>query len=212
MNRIDAPASKAGKQETTMYRILFASLFFSIMAQAQVVDRTITIEDQAPASNWRLLISEIWMLGDELIVVSEFSRQGDIGAAVITTVGDSVTIRAPKSLKIRHYVLGKEWNWGDAHRYPRHYAMIEAELNRGKRLFKRTPPRAPIPVEARFIVVFKQKMNKGKLSENATSLAAQYNGRDLKPLAIINGFVGTFSPADAARIQALPIVKYIERD
>ena len=195
-----------------MYRTLFASLIFSMMAHAQVIDRTITVEDQTPASNWRILISEIWMLGDDLVVVSEFSRRGDIGAAVITTVRDSVTVRAPKSLKVRHYVLGKKWNWGDAHRYPLNYAMIEAELNRGKRLFKRAPARADISAGGRFIVVFKQKMSKAKLSENAASLAAQYNGRDLKPLAIINGFAGTFSPSDAALIQALPTVKYVERD
>jgi hypothetical protein len=212
MNMYSASASKAGNQESFMYRALFVSLFLATMAHAQVVQRTITVEDQAPASNWRLLISEIWMLGDDLVVVSEFSRQGDIGAQVITSVGDSVTVRAPLSLKLRHYVLGKKWNWGDAHRYPRGYAMIEAELNRGKRLFKRSPARAAIPNEARFIVVFKQKMGKEKLAENAASLATRYNGRDLKPLTVINGFVCTLSPADAALIQALPTVKYIERD
>ena len=152
------------------------------------------------------------MLGDELIAVSEFSKRGDIGATVITPVSNSVTIRAPKSLKLRHYVLGKEWAWNGPNRYPLSYGHIENELNRGKCLYKRLPPRPALQQGQRFIVVFKQKMSKQKIAASAAQLAAEYNGRDLKPLAIINGFVGTFSPADAAVIQALPSVKYIERD
>jgi hypothetical protein len=195
-----------------MKALLIVGLFIALITPAQVVNRVITVEDQAPASNWRVNIAEIWMLGDELVVVSEFSRRGDIGATVITPVRDSVTIRAPKSLTLRHYILGKEWAWSGPHRYPLNYEMIEDELNRGKRLFKRLPPRPSLQEGARFIIAFKQKMSKEQIAESAAKLAAEYNGRDLKPLNVINGFVGTFSPADAALIQALPSVKYVERD
>jgi hypothetical protein len=51
-------------------------------------------------------------------VLSQLSqKEGVMAAQVITTLSDSVRLNEIPELPIRHYILGKQWKWGDTSEY-----------------------------------------------------------------------------------------------
>jgi len=51
------------------------------------------------------------------MVISRLSQSEKIAAQVITAVADSAEIPNDLDLPIRHYIVGKTWNWGDTSNY-----------------------------------------------------------------------------------------------
>ena len=77
----------------------------------------ITVRLDTPNAGWQLDVKEIYRSSESLIVISELEHSGEASAQVITTVSSSATIPADLNLPIRHYVLGKTWDWGDTGEY-----------------------------------------------------------------------------------------------
>lgn len=80
--------------------------------------QTITVRLDTPDAGWRIDIEEIYRSRDSLIVISRLHHSDTPAAAIISTVSDSVTIAATDAaLPVRHYIIGKTWDWGSAADY-----------------------------------------------------------------------------------------------
>lgn len=94
---------------------LFA-LTFAPFALAERKERparqVVSISFQTPTPSYKVKITGIYKVGEELWAVSQISGGGGIGIQVIGTAGDAVTIE-PTKLPVKHKVFGKTWNWGD---------------------------------------------------------------------------------------------------
>lgn len=86
-------------------------------AQPQLTNN-ITVRLDTPNAGWRIEIKEIYQTSEGLIVISRLQNDQQVSASVISTVSDSVQIPEIKeTLPIRHYTLGKTWEWGDSSDY-----------------------------------------------------------------------------------------------
>ncbi len=85
----------------------------SLDAAPQTAGRTIQVHLDTPDSAWRIAIDQIYQSEAGLIVISKASRGEMMAAQVISTVSDQVQIDVDPNLPVKHYLLGKTWNWGD---------------------------------------------------------------------------------------------------
>lgn len=70
---------------------------------------------KAPAGNYTMRITGVYLVDREIWVTSRVGKTGDAGITVITNISDSVLIDfddVPLGANIKHKVLGKTWNWG----------------------------------------------------------------------------------------------------
>ena len=107
-----------------------------VSSSAPAIERDIGVTLKVPDTAWRIDIKEVYQIDDALIVISELSRPAGHGGQMITTVVDTVRIAAP-DLPVKHYVVGKTWNWENSEPYkfvPSRNAL-DADLLRGKRLY-----------------------------------------------------------------------------
>jgi zinc protease len=79
--------------------------------------QSISIRLDTPDAGWQIEIAKIYRTSENLIVISQLKHPSDIAAAVISTVSDTIEINATDDAPVRHYVLGKTWNWGDTASY-----------------------------------------------------------------------------------------------
>ncbi len=77
----------------------------------------VTVRLDTPDAGWNIAIEKIYRTRESLVVISKLSHSADSAAQVITTVSDTAHIPATKDLPIRHYILGKSWNWGKSPDY-----------------------------------------------------------------------------------------------
>jgi len=78
----------------------------------------VSVRLDTPDAGWSVAIDKIYQLKDNLIVISKLSKEGDMAAQVISTVSDSISIPVvDEGTTIRHYILGRTWNWGDKENY-----------------------------------------------------------------------------------------------
>lgn len=83
--------------------------------QAQSQTRKLTVRLDTPNAGWGIEIQKVYRVADTLAVISQLTHSGDSAAEVISTVADSVSVpETGEDLQIRHYVLGKTWNWGES--------------------------------------------------------------------------------------------------
>ena len=80
----------------------------------------------APNPSWSILIESIYMIENELWVISRLSQKPGMVAQVITPISDKVRIQAP-SLPVSHFILGKTWGWKG--KEPYHFIASENEIN-----------------------------------------------------------------------------------
>jgi hypothetical protein len=92
-------------------------------------EKTIDAQVTVPDSAWRLTIEAVYQVKEELWVISRVSRDPHaMGLQVITTLKASVKVEAPE-LPVRHFVIGKTWNWeGDGRAASAAVAEVGAEL------------------------------------------------------------------------------------
>lgn len=84
-------------------------------AQPQAQTRKLTVRLDTPNAGWDIEVQKVYRVGETLAVISQLSHSGDMAADVISTVSDSVSIpETGEDLELRHYILGKTWNWGES--------------------------------------------------------------------------------------------------
>ncbi|TVP79841.1 MAG: insulinase family protein [Puniceicoccaceae bacterium] len=77
--------------------------------------QTIQLRIDAPDAGWSLAIMEVYRTQERILAVSRLHRSEDLSAQVISTVSDAVDIDATQAdLPIRHFVIGKTWDWGNS--------------------------------------------------------------------------------------------------
>ncbi len=75
----------------------------------------ISVRIDTPHAGWSILIEAIYQTEESIVVLSKLSESTDMAAQVITTVSDTVQIPASEeALSIRHYIIGKTWDWGSS--------------------------------------------------------------------------------------------------
>jgi zinc protease len=75
--------------------------------------QSLSVRLDTPDAGWTIEIEKVYRTGESLIVIAQLQHSGDMAAAVISTVSDSVIIPATDdTLTVRHYIVGKTWEWG----------------------------------------------------------------------------------------------------
>jgi len=121
--------------------ILLLVLLFCTTAVG-AADKEITVKLTVPDAAWTIAIDEVYMVGNELWVISTVSQNPDMmGAQVISTVQASLKLAAP-DLPTKYFIIGKAWDWENEEPYTfiKNLKQIEKELKSGKLLYKAAKP------------------------------------------------------------------------
>ena len=119
-----------------------------LAAEEAIAKRTINVEFDAPATNYLVQIQEVYRLADELWVISKVSTDphDEEGGAAITRVSDQITIKAAEDLTVVHWVVGKNWNWGDDTESLRYVNQVDVKQKLKEqmavRIWRRPQPKA----------------------------------------------------------------------
>ena len=207
--------------KNTLKILAFACLSFACnWVHAQ--DSTVSVQLGVPDGGWKIRIVQVYQTSTHLLAVSKLERSPGPAIQVISQVKDSVKVKAPK-LPVRHYVLGKTWNWSNGK--PESYAFLSdpKELPKkvaGAKLVFQAKAKPKENAKAMsYIVVYKKEIftdGKNKQGESLEQLAKRHckelGASPPSVLRIINGFAAKFPSGNVARLKALPEVKYIEMD
>jgi len=202
--------------------LAFASLSFAgnwVHAQ----DSTVSVQLGVPDGGWKIRIVQVYQTSTHLLAVSKLERSPGPAIQVISQVKDSVKVKAPK-LPVRHYVLGKTWNWSNGK--PESYAFlsdpkeITKKVAGAKLVFQaKAKPKKNATAKVSYIVVYKKEIftdGKTKQVETLEQLAKRHceelGASSPSVLRIINGFAAKFPAGNVPKLKALPEVKYIEKD
>ncbi|MCP4374621.1 MAG: hypothetical protein GY794_00355 [bacterium] len=82
----------------------------------KALTRAVGVSIAAPNTNWSLRPSGVYLVGKEVHVVWQLMDRGGMGMSVIRTLKSAVFI-APTDLPVKHFLLGKRWNWGNGGPY-----------------------------------------------------------------------------------------------
>ena len=78
----------------------------------------ITVRLDTPDTGWRIEIEEVYQTSESLVVISKLQHSEENATTVISTVSDKVQIpEVSEKLPVRHYIIGKTWDWGDSTKY-----------------------------------------------------------------------------------------------
>lgn len=114
---------------------LFAACAFILFAGVTVAEEAggIEVKLTVPDSAWKLQVVEVREVKGELWVLSKVSRAEDaIGLQVITELKQTVPVD-PQGRVVRHYVLGKTWNWENGEGY--RFILSEPEHKEFQKVF-----------------------------------------------------------------------------
>ncbi len=112
-----------------IFLVLIFSATFSCAKKKEIMVN-LTVPDTA----WQIAIDEVYIVKNELWVISTVSQNQDkMGAQVISNIQASVKLAAPE-LPVKHFVLGKSWNWKNDEPYIiiKDIKQIEKDLKSGK--------------------------------------------------------------------------------
>ena len=118
--------------------LLSALLFSTTVLGAE--EREITVTLTVPDAAWVISIDEVHEVKNEIWVISTVARDPDMmGAQVISIVKASVKLAAP-DLPVKHFVIGKTWDWKNKEPYTfiKTLNELESELKHGNLLYKNT--------------------------------------------------------------------------
>ena len=208
--------------KNTLKILAFACLSFAgnwVHAQ----DSTVSVQLGVPDGGWKIRIEQVYQTPTHLLAVSKLERSPGPAIQVISQVKDSVKVKAPK-LPVRHYVLGKTWNWSNGK--PESYAFlsdpkeITKKVAGAKLVFQaKAKPKKNATAKVSYIVVYKKEIftdGKTKQGETLQELSKRHceelGASPPSVLRIINGFAAKFPAGNVPKLKALPEVKYIEMD
>jgi len=81
-------------------------------------ERELNLSLKVPDSAWSLNIRRVYEGEEKLYLVARAERDPDVmGAQVITTVRDSVSVLAPDDLPVQVIIEGKTWEWDNEEGY-----------------------------------------------------------------------------------------------
>ncbi|MDH3358058.1 MAG: META domain-containing protein [Desulfobacteraceae bacterium] len=122
-------------QKAHIIFILLALIFFATLSCT--AEKEITVKLTVPDTTWKIAIDQVFIVKNELWVISRVSQNPDImGAQVISHIQDSIRLTVP-DLPVKYFVIGKTWDWENEEPYTfiKELKQIETELKSGTRLF-----------------------------------------------------------------------------
>ena len=204
---------------------IFTILAFACLSfpgyRVHAQESTVSVQLTVPDGGWKIRIDQVYQTPTHLLAVSKLERSPGPAIQVISQVKDSVKVKAPK-LPVRHYVLGKTWNW--TNNLPYAFLSDPKELTKkvagAKLVFQATAkPKENATAKVSYIVVYKKEIftdGKTKRGETLQELAKRHceelGASPPSVLRIINGFAAKFPSRNVPNLKALPEVKYIEMD
>ena len=105
---------------------VMAGSFNRTNTSADAQTRKLEVRLDAPDPAWNVGIQTIHHTEATLIAISRLEREDTAANQVITTVSDAVQLPLPEGsadLPVRHYILGKTWDWGS---HPENYRFIDS--------------------------------------------------------------------------------------
>ena len=190
----------------------------------QARESTVSVQLTVPEGGWKIRIVQVYQTPTHLLSVSKLERSPGLAIQVISQAKDSVKVKAPK-LPVRHFVLGKTWNWPNKEPYT--FLSGTKEISKkvaGAKLVFQTSGIGPnasqvIATKVNYIVVYKKEVftdGKTRQGETLEQLAMRHckelGASPPSVLRIINGFAAKFPKGNVPKLKALPEVKYIEMD
>jgi len=177
--------------------------------------RSITVSIQAPGSNYYISIREVRETSNDMFVLASVGTKGGGGTTMITTISDTVTVNAGDK-RVRQFILGKTWGWGDANEgYINSHDDLPTEWRTAKLLFCASSPN---PCQgnqggpATYIVMFRDDL-KATYKQEAQNLISTYHlPAATKYFDFIGAFVIQLTPDQREAIAKLPQVKSVEMD
>ena len=202
--------------------MFFAFACFSLAGNwTQARESTVSVQLTVPDGGWKIRIDQVYQTPTHLLAVSKLERSQGLAIQVISQAKDSVKVKAPK-LPVRHFVLGKTWNWPNKEPYS--FLSDPKELSKpiagAKLVFQaKAKPVPKVAAMVPYIVVYKKEVftdGKNKQGETLEQLAERHckelGASPPSVLRIINGFAAKFPSGNVPKLKALPEVKYIEKD
>jgi len=202
--------------------MFFAFACFSLAGNwTQARESTVSVQLTVPDGGWKIRIDQVYQTPTHLLAVSKLERSQGLAIQVISQAKDSVKVKAPK-LPVRHFVLGKTWNWPNKEPYS--FLSDPKELSKpiagAKLVFQaKAKPVPKVANKINYIVVYKKEVftdGKNKQGETLEQLAKRHckelGASPPSVLRIINGFAAKFPSGNVPKLKALPEVKYIEKD
>jgi zinc protease len=110
------------------------------LAEASNGKQAISVRIDTPDAGWSITIDSIYQTDESLVVISSLASAAEAAAQVITTASDTVHISPAESkLPVRHYILGKTWEWGASPDYTFIDSMdaFGGSLERAKEIYKK---------------------------------------------------------------------------
>lgn len=101
-----------------------------------LADREVGIQFKTPTLGCTVSIDHVWRVGGELWVVSSIPPQLG-GFTAIGHARAKVTVDADKEARVRHFVIGKDWNWwkGDRAEFVSSVEDLKARMKKdGKKI------------------------------------------------------------------------------
>ena len=202
--------------------MFFAFACFSLAGNwTQARESTVSVQLTVPDGGWKVRIDQVYQTPTHLLAVSKLERSPGPAIQVISQVKDSVKVKAPK-LPVRHYVLGKTWNW--TNKVPYAFLSDPKEITKkvagAKLVFQaKAKPKKNVAAMVSYIVVYKKEIfsdGKTKQGETLQELSKRHceelGASPPSVLRIINGFAAKFPSGNVPKLKALQEVKYIEMD
>jgi len=118
--------------------ILLSVLIFSTTVIASN-EMEITVKLTVPDTAWIISIDEVRKVNNEIWVISKVSKNPDVmGAQVISTIEASAVID-PVDLPVRHFIIGKTWDWENEEPYTfiKSIEKLESNLKDSELLYKK---------------------------------------------------------------------------
>ena len=110
--------------------------------------QVIRVNLDAPDIGWRIEIVDVYRKNDELLVISELTRNSSPSVAEISTISDAVSLASLTApLKAKHYIIGKTWDWGESgeQTFINTLDQIDVDLRSLEKVFSKEPDTSALP-------------------------------------------------------------------
>lgn len=102
--------------------------------------KSLSVSLDTPSTGWRVDIKEVYRTSESIVVISQLENKEPAAATIISTVSDTAHIPATDdALPVRHYILGKTWDWSPATDYTFIDSMdvFGAALDNAEQIYKK---------------------------------------------------------------------------
>ncbi|MGV2829806.1 hypothetical protein [Myxosarcina sp. GI1(2024)] len=103
---------------------------------AERTERTLTVEAEVPSGGYDLEIQDVYVVNNELWVVSQLEEENPNAAQATVRVSDRIVINAP-DMPVRHYIIGERpiGNFNEQHTFIDNREQINSQLESGRQLY-----------------------------------------------------------------------------